>query len=187
MSAANKPFNTFDCSKKSFGFVGVNCVFNVLLMRNYLQIFKLIISAIKVFVINFQPSLNWAVKCFPNYAMNSAFCVFPIFTSIESKIVIFRWSRFNFSVRCFSRPSFAFFNGLNSSYANAQKNCNFFERSITLKHLFSVRNFCSVNCFASSNSAYISKIACFVQFFKIKNRLPYFHSLSPFNVNRSIA
>ena len=186
MFSNNKTFSPFNRPQKSFVFVGVNCVLNVLLVRNYFQIFQSIVATIKVFVVYFQTAFNAAIKRFPHHSVYTASNVFPIFAQTCHPIP-FKQLNFCWPMCAVANPSFTLLNGMRGGYTGTQKSSNFFKGSTVFKHLFSVWNFGSVKRFASSNSAHVSKIAYFVQPFKIQNWFPCFHTMPLFNVNRSIA
>ena len=186
MFASNKTFGSFNCPQKSFGFVSVNCVLNVLLMGYQFQISQLIVRAIKVFMVNLQFAFDWAIKCFPHHAMYAASKIFSVFAQINNRVA-FNQPIFNGSMCRFTSPSFAQLDGMGCGYASAQKISDLFQGRTLLKHFFCFWNFCSVKRFASSNTAHIPKIANFVQIFKAENWFPCFHSVTPFKVNRSIA
>ena len=186
MPSSNKPFHAFDGTQKPFGFVCVDCVLKVLLMRNNFQIAQVIVGAVKVFVVYFQSIFNATIKCFPHHAMHASFSVFRVFAKTCDKIVI-QQLRLNQSMRCIPSPSFAQLDRMGCGYASAQKLSNLFKGSAVLKHFFSFRNFCGVKSFASGNAPHVSKIADLVQTFKVQNWLPRFHSHTPFNMNGSIA
>ena len=186
MFASNKPFHAFNCPQKPLGFICVNCVLDILLVRNYFQVFQFIVAPIKVFVVNFQTTFNTAIKRFPHHSMYTASSVFSIFAQTCNPIS-FKQLNFCWPMRRISCPSFTLLNGMRGGYTRTQKSSNFFKGSAVFKHLFSVWNFGSVKRFASSNSAHVSKIAHFVQPFKIQNWFPCFHTMPLFNVNRSIA
>ena len=187
MFSNNKSFFAFDCSQKPLSFVSVNRVLDILLMCSQLQIAQMIVSAVKVFVVNFQSTLNWAVKCFPYNTVNTFSCVLAVTHEINLHVMFCIQTWFYHSMRCIARPSFAQLDRMCCGYTGAQKLSNLFKGSAVFKHLFSFGYFGGVNRFASGNTAHISKIANFVQAFKIQNWFPHFHSLTPFNVNRSIA
>ena len=186
MLTRDKPFHTFDGPQKPFSFVCVNCVLKVLLMRNSFQIIQLIVSAIKVFVVYFQSILNAPVKRFPHHSMHAAPSVFGVFAKACNKIML-QQLRFNKPVSSRSSPRLALFDRMRRGYASAQKSSNLLKGSAMLKHLFSFGNFGGVKRFTSGNAAHVSEVANFVQTFKIQNWFPRFHSLTPFNVNGSIA
>ena len=186
MPTSNKPFHTFDCPQKSFGFVCVNRVLKVLLMRNNFQIIQLIVGAIKVFVVYFQSILNAPVKRFPHHSMHAAPSVLGVFAKACDKIML-QQLRFNKPISSRSSPRLALFDRMRRGYASAQKSSNLLKGSAMLKHLFSFGDFGSVKRFTSGDATHVSEVAHLVQFFKIQNWFPRFHSLTPFNVNGSIA
>ena len=186
MLSSNKTFNPFNRPQKSFVFVGVNCVLNVLLVRNYFQIFQSIVATIKVFVVYFQTAFNAAIKRFPHHSVYTASSVFPVFAQTCHPIP-FKQLNFCWPMCAVAHPSFILLNRMRSGYTCAQKSSNFFKGSAVFKHLFSFGYFGGVKRFASGNTPHASKIANFVQTFKIQNWLPCFHTMPLFNVNRSIA
>ena len=186
MFACNKTFSPFNRPQKSFVFVGVNCVLDVLLMRSQFQVVQPIIGAVKIFMVNFQSAFNWPVKRFPNYSVKAFSSVLTILNKINLQIMLGIFSGFKRAMCAVANPSFTLLNGMRGGYTRTQKSSNFFKGSAVFKHLFSVWNFGSVKRFASSNSAHVSKIAHFVQSFKIQNWFPCFHTMPLFNVNRSI-
>ena len=186
MFTRNKTFSSFDRTQKSFGFIGVNCMLNVLLVSNCFQIIQFIIASIKVFVIDLQTSFNTAIKRFPNHSVHAFFGVFSVFTQ-TSNPVAFKQENFYRPMRRVSSPSFTLLNGMRGGYTRTQKSSNFFKGSAVFKHLFSVWNFGGVKRFASGDSAHAPKVAYFVKPFKIQNWFPCFHTMPLFNVNRSIA
>lgn len=185
MPTSNKPFYAFDCPKKSFGFVCVNRMLKILLMRNNFQVIQTIVIAIKVFVIYFQSILNAAVKRFPHHSMHAATSVLGVFAKACNKIML-QQLRLNKPVRSRSSPCLALLDRMGRGYTSSQKSSNLFKGSPMFKHLFSLGNFGGVKSFTSGDAAHVSKVANFVQFFKIQNWFPCFHSLTPFNVKGSI-
>jgi hypothetical protein len=186
MFSRYKPLRTLDRTQKPFGFVCVNGVLNVLLVRYKFQVFKPVVSAVKVFVVDLQTAFNWPIKRFPHCPMNANTPVNTIFAKANLKIPL-KQKTFAQSVRRLTSPSFALLDGMRCGYASTQKNSNLFKSSAVFEHLFSFGNFGGVKRFSPSNPARIAKVANFVQAFKAKNWFPCFHSLSPFNMNRSIA
>lgn len=186
MLACNKPLHPFDSPQKSFGFVCVNRVLEILLMCYNFQVIQTVVGAVKVFVIYFQSTFNSSVKCFPYHAMHTASRVFGILAQTCNK-VIFQQLRLYKPITRITNPSFTVLDRMSRGYAGAQKLSDLFKGSAVLKHLLGFRNLDSVKGFASSNSAHIPKIAYLVQIFKIQNWFPRFHSLTPFNMNGSIA
>lgn len=186
MFSSNKPLHSFDRPQKSFGFVGVNCVLNILLMRDNFQVIKSIVGTIKVLVVYFQTALNASVKRFPHNAMDSAAGVNTVSTQRNLKIPLkqFYFAR---SVSGVADPSFTQLDRMGCGYAGAQKLSNLFKGSAVFKHLLGLGNFGSVKGFTSGDAAHISNVAHFVQIFKIQNWFPRFHSHTPFNMNGSIA
>lgn len=185
MFTCNKPFGSFDRPQKSFGFVGVNCVLNILLVGYNFQVIQLIVSTIKIFVVYFQTVFNRAVKRFPYHSVHTAFGIFSVFAQTSYPIA-FKQMNFYWAVRRITRPSFTLLDRVRSGYTCAQKISNLLKGSAMLKHLFSFGNFGGVKCFASGNSSYAPKITYLVQIFKIQNWLPRFHTYAPFKLNRSI-
>ena len=187
MLASNKSFNSFDGPQKSFGFIGVNCVLKILLMRYDFQVIQPIVGTVKVFVVYFQSTFNTPVKRFPYYAVHPFSCVYASTYKIHLQVMLCVFARLYKSVLRIARPSFALLDRMGCGYAGAQKFSDLFKGSAVLKHLLGLRNLGCINGFASSDPAHISQIAHLVQIFKIQNWFPRFHSLTPFNVNRSIA
>ena len=186
MFSSNKPFHSFDRPQKPFSFVGVNRVLKVLLMGNNFQVAQSIIGSIKVFVVNFQTAFNATIECFPHHAMHTSSNVFGIFAKTCDKIV-FQQLWFDNSVRSVTGPSLTQLDRISRGYAGAQKLSNLFKGGTVLKHLLGFGDFGGVNRLASSNTTHVSKITHLVQIFKIQNWFPRFHSLTPFNMNGSIA
>lgn len=186
MFTSNKAFCTFNCPQKSFVFVGVNCVLNVLFVRNQFQISNPIVAAIKVFMVDLQTAINWPVKRFPYHTMYAMSCVFSVFAQVNN-VVSFNQSWFQNSVQRITSPSFTQLDRMSRGYASAQKLSNLFKGKSVVKHLFSFRNFGGIKFFASSNTSHVSKITNLIQSFKAQNWVPCFHSFTPFNMNRSIA
>ena len=135
MFASNKTFGSFNRPQKSFGFVSVNCVLNVLLMGYQFQISQLIVRAIKVFMVNLQFAFDWAIKCFPHHAMYAASKIFSIFAQINNRVA-FNQPIFNGSMCRFTSPSFAQLDGMGCGYASAQKSSNLFQGRTLFKHFF---------------------------------------------------
>lgn len=186
MFSCYKPLRTLDRTQKPFGFVCVDGVLNVLLMRYKLQVFEPIVSAVKVFVVDLQTTFNWPVKRFPCHTMYAMPSVFSVFAQVYN-VIAFNQTGLDKTVGCIARPSLALLDGVRCGYASTQKSSNLFKGGTVIKHSFSFGNFGSVKRFCPSNPAHIAKIANFVQAFKAKNWFPCFHNLSPFNINRSIA
>ena len=186
MFSSNKPFFAFDRAQKPLGFVSINCMLKILLVRNNFQVIQSIIGAVKVFVVYFQTAFNTTIKRFPHHSVYPAPSVFPVFAQTCNPIS-FKQLNFCLPISRIASPSFTQLDRMCCGYTGAQKLSNLFKGSAVFKHLFSFGYFGGVNRFASGNTAHISKIANFVQAFKIQNWFPRFHSLTPFNVNRSIA
>ena len=168
------------------------CVYSVRMVdicavRYKLQVFKPVVSAIKVFVVDFKPTFYRAIKSLPHSTMHTFARVFASSYKTYVKVVLSVQASFYGPIGCITRPSLALLDGVSCGYASTQKSSNLFKSSALLKHLFSFGNFGSVKRFCPSNPAHIAKVANFVQAFKAKNWFPCFHNLSPFNMNRSIA
>lgn len=186
MLTCNKTFGASYGSQKPLGFVCVNRMLDILLVRDNFQVIQPIIGAVKVFVIYFQTALNTPVKCLPQNAMDSAASVHAVSTQQDLKVP---FQQFNFArpVRSVTRPSLTQLDRMCRGYAGAQKLSNLFKGGTVLKHLLGFGNFGGSKGFTSGNPAHVSKIAYLVQIFKVQNWFPCFHSLTPFNMNRSIA
>ena len=186
MFTSNKVFNTLDCPQKPFGFVGVNCVLEILLMRNNFQIVQSIVGAVKVFVVYFQSAFNTSIKRLPHHSVHALPGVFSLFAQI-SNIVAFDQSRRQHSVGRVTNPSFTLLDRMRCGYASAQELRDLLKGSTVLEHLLRFWNFGGVKGFASGSSAHVTVIADLVQVFKAKNWFPRFHVQLPFKLNRSIA
>ena len=187
MFSSNKPFHTFNRPQKPFGLVGVDCVLNILLMRNNFQIFQSIVGTIQVFVVYFQTPRYWPIKRFPYHSVRLFFCVFSFTAKIHSHVMCSVQSRLDRPVRLIPRPSFTQLDRMGCGYAGAQKLSNLLKGGSVFKHLLGLGNFGGVKGFTSGDAAHISNVAYFVQVFKVQNWFPRFHSHTPFNMNRSIA
>lgn len=187
MFAGNKPLHTFDCPQKPFGFVSVNCVLEILLMRDNFQVVQSVVGAVKIFMVYFQSAFNATIKRFPHHAMHSFTVVCSVAHKINLQIVLSVFARLQWTVTCVTGPSLTQLDRMGCGYAGAQKISNLLKGRAVLKHLLGFRNLSGVNSFTSGNAAHISKIADLVQIFKIQNRFPRFHSLTPFNMNVSVA
>ena len=186
MFTSNKPFHTLNRPQKPFGLVGVDCVLKILLMRNNFQVIQSIVGTVKVFVVYFQSAFNSPVERFPHHAMHTAPRVFGVFAKTCDKIM-FQQLRLDKSVSCVANPRLTQLDRMGRGYAGAQKLSNLFKGRAVLKHLLGFGNFGGVKGLTSGNPAHISKVAHLVQIFKVQNWFPRFHSLTPFNMNRSIA
>ena len=186
MPTSNKSFDAFSRPQQPLAFVGVNRVLDVLLVRYKLQVFEPVIRAIKIFVVDLKPSKNRPVERFPHNSMNSAPSVLAVFAQ-RYLPVAFQQSRFARPVRCVSNPNFSKFYVAGRCQASVQKFRNFSQQRALLKHALGFSYFCAIQSLTARNTAYVARIADFVQAFKTNNRFPHLHAKPPFNVNRSIA
>ena len=183
MFARNKAFMAFDCSQQPLAFVRINCMLNILLMRQQLQVVEAIVGAVKVFVVNFKAPRNGAIERLPHQTMNSFFGVLAFAAQIYYQVMRTIWTRRHCSICCVAAPCFTQLDAVRSRDADAQKLSNFFQRSVLFKHSFGFWNFGRVYGFAPRYAAHVPVIANFVQVFKPKNWFPRFHALTPFKVN----
>ena len=186
MPPSNKAFDAFDRSQKPLAFVSVNGVLDVLLMRHQLQVFQSVVRTVKIFVVDFQTSWNRTVKCLPYQAMDATSDVHAV-TAQVCKSVMFKKRCFHGAIARFTDPCFSLLDRVRSSYTGLKKICNFTKGGALTKHLFGFGYFGRVQFFPPRNSTHISCVAHLVQIFKAKNGFPRFHTIPPFNVNRSIA
>ena len=147
----------------------------VLLMRNKLQIAKTIVGLVQVFVVYFQTRGNWAVKRFPNDAMNQFTSVFAFTTKMDSKVARVYLRKLHRALCFIASPCAAFFDRKHSGYASTQVVRNVFQLSAVCKSTFSFLNLFGGKQFSSRNTAYVSKTTGFVQTFKAKHGRPKFH------------
>ena len=187
MFACNKTFSPFNRPQKTFVFVGVNRVLKILLMRDNFQVIQSIVGAVKVFVVYFQSAFNTPVKRFPHYAMRPFAGVLAVAHKINLQVMLRVCARLQRTIRSVANPRLTQLDRMGRGYAGAQKLSNLFKGRAVLKHLLGFGNFGGVEGLTSGNSAHISKVAYLVQIFKVQNWFPRFHSLTPFNMNRSIA
>ena len=155
-------------------------------MCHKLQVLKSIVSAVKIFVVNFKSSWNGSVERFPYKPVNGASRVLCIFAQ--------RYLQISLQQSCFARPMpsvsspcLAQLDRVRSGYADAKKRGHFFQRSASGKHFFGLRHFGCVYGPASRNAAHIAVVADLVQTFKPKNWFPRLHAQPLFNMNRSVA
>ena len=187
MFSSNKSFYTLNCPQKPFGLVGVNRVLKILLMRDNFQVIQSIVGAVKVFVVYFQSAFNTPVKRLPHYAMRSFAGVLAVAHKIDLQVVLCVCAWLQRAIRSVTNPRLTQLDRMRRGYAGAQKLSNLFKGRTVLKHLLGFGNFGGVKGLTSGNPAHISKVAHLVQIFKIQNWFPRFHSLTPFNMNGSIA
>jgi len=186
MLSSNKTFYAFDGSQKPLAFVGVYCVLCVLLMRDYFQVLKAIVRAVKIFVVDFKSSADRLNKSFPYQPMHTTANRFSVAAKVYMKIA-FYWPRVQQSMPCVANPYDASFDVAGSSHAGTQKISNFAKQGAFCKHALGFGHFSSVQSLASRSSADVSKIADFIQIFKLRHWFPRFHALPLINENRSIA
>ena len=187
MFSSNKSFHTLNRPQKPLGLVGVDRVLKILLMCDNFQVIHSIVGAVKVFVVYFQSAFNTPVKRLPHYAMRPFAGVLAVAHKIDLQVVLRVCARLQRAIRSVTGPSLTQLDRMGRGYAGAQKLSNLFKGGTVLKHLLGFGNFGGVKGLTSGNPAHISKVAHLVQIFKIQNWFPRFHSLTPFNMNRSIA
>ena len=187
MFSSNKSFHTLNRPQKPFGLVGVDRVLKILLMRDNFQVIQSIVGAVKVFVVYFQSAFNTPVKRFPHYAMRPFAGVLAVAHKINLQVMLRVCARLQRTIRSVANPRLAQLDRMGCGYAGAQKISNLFKGGTVLKHLLGFGDFGGIERLASGNTAHVSKIAHLVQIFKIQNWFPRFHSLTPFNMNGSIA
>ena len=186
MFASNKTLGSFDCPQKPFGFVGVNCVLEILLMCGQLQVVQMVICAVKIFVVYFQTTFNRAIECFPHKTMHRFFGVFGVAAQINNQVVSAIGSRLDRPKRRVANPYFAALDVAGGSQASLQKLSNFSQQRALFKHALGLGDFKPVQRFAPRRAPHVSMIANFVQIFKAENWFPRFHAKNQFNMNRSI-
>ena len=187
MLTRNKPFPTFNGAKQAFAFVRIDSVLDVLLMGKQFQIVNAVIGAVKVFMVNFQATFNRPNKGFPQSSMQRNPSVFSILARSKTQIMVRTSGCFNFSIRRIALPCLSIFYHTGGGYASAKKFRDLTKKNAVCKHLLCDRNFCGIKFFSPANTPHVGKITDFVKTLVAKHRLPYFHVISPFKLNRSIA
>lgn len=186
MLPSNKAFDALNGTQKPLAFVCVYCVLQVLLMCHQLQVFKTIVRAVKVLVVNLKSISNRPNKSFPHQSVYDAARCFSVAAKVYMQVA-FNRARPKQTVTFVADPYNSAFDVAGRSHASAQKVGHFAKQRTFLKHTFSFGHINAVQSFASCNSAHVPKIADFVQIFKLRHWLPRFHALPLFNENRSVA
>ena len=161
---------------RSFRVVNIMRVLDVFSMRQQFKVFKPIVGAIQILVVNLKSPFNRAIKGLPHRSMNKNARVFAVATKHYFHIVLAVWACFNWAVRRFASPRFTVFDAKNGGNASTQKIGNKFQSFAFSKHFLGNINLLCRKLFASGNSAHTAKVANFIQPFKPQNRTPLFHN-----------
>lgn len=176
MLALHKTFGAFDRSQKPFGFVCVNRVPDIFLVRHQLKVFNSIIAAIKIFVVYLQSIRNWTYKSLPQSAMDTNFSVFAVFARRKNSVAVYKVRLDRPSVAIAS-PSLTVLDVERGGYACSEKSRHRAQRSTICKHSFSSVNLIGAKQFSSRHTSYARKIADFVKAFVAADRFPNLHAV----------
>lgn len=178
MLTAHKTFNPFNRPQKPLRFVGVYGVLNVFAVRNQLQIFQSVIASVKVFMVNFKPTLNRTYERFPERAVNRNKFVPAVFAQTHA-LVMLLVPNFNWPIRLIPNPRPPLFNRHYRCNAGAQERGNFFQFSSLRQHPLGFSHLFGGKFFAPCYAPYFCNVANFIQTFVPQYRAPFDHASLP--------
>ena len=176
MLALHKTFGAFDRSQKPFGFVCVNRMLDIFLVRHQLKVFNSVIAAIKIFVVYLQSIRNWTYKSLPQSAMDANFSVFAVFARRKNSVAVYKVRLDRPSVAIAS-PSLTVLDVERGGYACSKKSCHSTQRSTICKHILGGINLLGTKQFAPRYASNARKIADFVKAFVAADRFPNLHAV----------